>query len=144
RVNYLARGCNLYPNNGNAYIHFGASEGVFQALAPINGSSIGITNDRTPVGFTADPNLLWQFGVMYDAAAAVTRIIAHSAPNLEDIDNDVTGQIYLGDITAPNALTPISNSDVSGGIAILHPYLFYFGSDGLLGWSDANQPTDLS
>lgn len=144
KINYLARGCNLYPNNGTAYIHFGASDGVFQLQAPMNGTTVGLTIDRTPAGFTSDSNLLWQFGIMYDAASTTTRIIAHSAPNLTDIDNDTTGQIYLGDATSNSQLTAITGSDVSGGFAILHPYLFYFGSDGLLGWSVENQPTDLS
>lgn len=144
RVNYLARGCNLFPQNGVAYIHFGASSGVYQVQAPMMGNTIGITYDRAPSGFTPDDNMIWQFGVMYDATSTTTRIITHGAPNLEDIDNSTTGKIYLGDITGTGALIEVSSSDVSGGIAVLHPYLFYFGSNGLLGWSNANQPSDLT
>lgn len=144
RVNELARGCNLYTENGIAYIHYGASSGVFETQALTDGGLIGFVNNRTPSSFVSNDNMLWQFGVMYDATAATTRIIAHAAPNLTNIDNSTTGKIYLGDITGVTALTEITNSDVSGGIAILHPYLFYFGSNGRLGWSNANQPSDLS
>lgn len=140
----LARGCNLFTENGMAYIHFGSANAVFQTQALTDGGLAGIANNRTPVGFTGDPNMLWQFGVMYDATSTTTRIIAHAAPNLTNIDNSTTGKIYLGDITATGALTEITNSDVSGGIAVLHPYMFFFGSNGLLGWSDANKPDDLS
>ncbi len=144
KINNIARGCNLYTENGIAYIHFGGSDGVFQTQAMTDGGLAGIINNRTPAGFTGDPNMLWQFGVMYDATATTTRIIAHAAPNLTNIDNSTTGQIYLGDITDTGALTAVSSSDVSGGIAVLHPYLFFFGSNGLLGWSNANEPTDLT
>lgn len=144
KINNIVRGCNLFTENGVAYIHFGASSGVFQTQALTDGGLIGAISSRTPAGFTPDDNMLWQFGVMYDASSTTTRIIAHAAPNLTNIDNSTTGKIYLGDITATTPLTEITASDVSGGIAILHPYLFFFGSNGLLGWSNANQPTDLT
>lgn len=140
----IARGCDVFTKNGNVYIHYGTSGAVRQALTNTMSDLISSTANRTPTGFVDNPDNLWQFAEMYDAGSATTAIIAHAAPNLSNIDNSTTGQIYLNDITTVDKLNPIALSDVSGGIAVLHPYLFYFGSNGLLGWSVANQPTDLA
>jgi hypothetical protein len=140
----VARGCDVFTRNGALYSHFGTNAGVYQAQGMLTNNTITAIVNRTPATFTSDDDYLWQFAQMYDAGSATTRIIAHAAPNLVNIDNDVTGKIYLGTINTAAALTAITASDVSGGMAVLHPYLFYFGSDGLLGWSVANQPSDLS
>lgn len=141
----IARGCDVFTQNGIVYIHYGTESFLNQALTTVTTDQISTTNNRTPATeFSSDPDNLWQFGQMYDASSTTTNLIAHCAPNLTNIDNSSTGKIFLGDITSNAPLTPISASDVSGGIAILHPYLFYFGSNGLLGWSVPNEPSDLS
>lgn len=141
----IVRGCDVFTQNGVAFIHYGTQSFLMQSQSDINSSQISTTIDRTPSsGFTSDADNLWQFAQMYDATSATTNLIAHCAPNLSNIDNSTTGKIFLGDIIGGSALTPITSSDVSGGIAVLHPYLFYFGSNGLLGWSVPNKPSDLS
>jgi hypothetical protein len=37
-----------------------------------------------------------------------------------------------------------ANTNVTGGIVSLHPYLFYYGTDGIIGWSIPGNPTDLT
>lgn len=144
KVNGVPRGCDVFTRNGNVYIHFGTAKSVAQALTNVVSDVVSSVTDRTPIDFVADPNNLWQFGQMYDAGSTTTRIIAHAAPNLDNIDNSTTGKIFLGDIAGTARLVSIAQSDISGGVAILHPYLFFFGSDGDLGWSVPNEPTDLT
>ena len=40
------------------------------------------------------------------------------------------------------SLPPDANA--SGGIVSLHPYLFYYGTDGIIGWSKEGEPTNLT
>jgi len=144
KANGIGRGCNVFTQNGVVYLHYGTENFVELALMDIVTGQISTTINRTPATFVTDSNNLFQFGQMYDASSTTTNIIVHAAPNLLNIDNSTTGKIFLGDITGLTPLTEITSSDVSGGIAILHPYLFYFGSNGLLGWSVENEPSDLS
>jgi hypothetical protein len=61
--------------------------------------------------------------------------------------NDVGGQIFYGDIVGTSALTEITlpaGANATGGIVALHPYLFYYGTAGIIGWSVAGTPSDLT
>lgn len=141
----IARGCDVFTQNGTLYMHYGTQNTIQQAMMPTSNEQITSTANRTPTdgGFVPDPNNLWQFAEMYDAGADVMRIIAFAAPNLANIDNDVQGNMFLGDITATTALTTITASNISGGCCVLAPYLFGYGSDGEIFWSVPNEPTDF-
>jgi hypothetical protein len=51
-------------------------------------------------------------------------------------------------MTGTNRLTEITTFpagvSVTGGVVSLHPYLMYFGNDGVVGWSVPGAPTDLT
>lgn len=102
--------------------------------------------DRTPVGFTADTNHIWSVDTMYDDAVGSqeTIIVAVATTSLANIDDTTEHQVYYGLTTGTGAFAPITGLTVSGGIVCISPYLVYFGSDGLVGWSDINQPQTLS
>ncbi|MGL4649107.1 MAG: hypothetical protein ACRC1H_06850 [Caldilineaceae bacterium] len=56
------------------------------------------------------------------------------------------GQIFYGDLlgTAPLKSVQLpAGANATGGIVALHPYLFYYGTAGIIGWSVAGEPTDL-
>lgn len=140
----LVRSSVMFSRNGENYIVGGSYSKCEQNVFDSSGWPTNTIADRTPVGFSVDANNLWQFAYMWDAGSSEVRLIGHAAPNLLNIDNTTTAPIYIGDSTSMSALTAITSSDCSGGIAVLNPYLFYFSSDGYIGWSVANQPTDLT
>jgi hypothetical protein len=96
--------------------------------------------------FKADSRLLWQFDLQYSPLGGALKIIAHPGLNLNNIDNGVTSQVLVGDIL-PNAsqqwtFTGLVDSggqnptykpiSVDGGVCVLYPYLFAYGSNGLI------------
>lgn len=136
------RGCYVYSSAGYTRV-FGGSGSVleFVAIDP-TGAGSGIV-DRTPVGFATSTSNVWQFDAMWNAAGTNTALIGHAAPNLLEIDNATAGVVYYGDISTSAVLATVGQS-VSGGVMVLHPYLFIFGSNGQVSWSDANSPTNFA
>ena len=97
--------------------------------------------------YIPDPDNCWMFDVMYSSVTLSNYLIAHVAPNENNIASTGAGQIYVGDITGTAPLTAVTipaNANATGGIVVLHPYLFYYGTAGIVGWSIAGDPTDLS
>jgi hypothetical protein len=87
------------------------------------------------------------FQTAYDASTTDNSIIAHVAPNLQCVCNDVGGQIFYGDVLGTDALLEIplpAGANATGGIVMLFPYLFYYGTAGIVGWSVPGTFTDLS
>jgi hypothetical protein len=87
---------------------------------------------------------MWQFDALYDGAGSSTVLIAHATDAALDISTGTDYPAYLGDIYDTTALTPIPTAGVSGGVVVLHPYLFMFSQNGLVKWSDANDPTNFT
>lgn len=142
----ISRGFTNFPSGDFVYCHSGSSSELQRFFLDSSGNS-SILSDRTPVGLTADNNNRWMFDYQFDAAGTTFSIIAHVAPNGASIVNDTGGEIYIGDVLDTAVLTSVSlpaSMNATGGIAVLHPYLFYYGSDGLVGWSVANNPADLT
>jgi hypothetical protein len=135
------RGMQVYAINGTARVHSGSASLLELCVISPSGFGGGVAN-RTPGGFAASADNIWQFDVMFNSAVGANNsaIIAHAAPNLTDIDSSVETPVYIGDINGVAALTSIGQS-VSGGVAVFHPYLMIFGTNGDVRWSDANQPT---
>lgn len=96
--------------------------------------------------YTPNANNAWMFDVMYSSVSLSNSLIAHAAPNENNIASTSPGFIYTGDITGTTPLRSVSlpaNGNVTGGVVVLHPYLFYYGTAGFVGWSIAGDPTDL-
>lgn len=89
----------------------------------------------------------WMFQYMYDASTGENSIIAHVAPNGACLCNDVGGQIFIGDLTGLDPLVEITTlpagTNVTGGVVVLAPYLMYYGSEGIIGWSVPGEPRQL-
>jgi len=96
--------------------------------------------------YTASADNVWMFDYQYESSSNQNYILAHAAPNLSCICNDQGGQIFYGDVLGTNKLKSISlpaDANATGGIVSLHPYLFYYGTDGIIGWSKPGEPTEL-
>lgn len=102
--------------------------------------------DRTPGGFTANDEHIWTVDTMFDDAVGSdgTIIITHPSRSYLNIDDQTATQVYYGLVGATTALSAITGLTVSGGVCAVGPYLVYYGSDGLVGWTDVNQPQTLT
>ena len=140
----IPRGIFVYPaqNAPNFYVNIGDFTSLKYQLMDQNGNPIGGLVDRTPVGFVADANNLWQFDQMYSISDNSNVIIANAAPNLNWIGNNEATPIYYGPAYANTPLIPTGQT-ASGGIAVFPPYLFSFGNSGLVQISNVNDPTTI-
>ena len=89
----------------------------------------------------------WMFDYQYDSSTNQNYLIAQVAPNMQCICNDAGGQIFFGEVLGTGLLKSITlppDANCTGGIVSLHPYLFYYGTDGIIGWSKAGEPTNLT
>ena len=95
---------------------------------------------------TASADNMWMFDYQYESSGNQNSIFAHVAPNLECICNAVGGQIFYGDVLGTDPLISINlpaDANATGGIVSLHPYLMFYGTDGIIGWSVPGEPTDF-
>ena len=101
-------------------------------------------NDRTPVGFVDNPDNMWSCDTQYDDAVGTkgTIILAHCNQSLSNIDDDRASKPYWAIASSVSSkFTQIADAPaVSGGVFCIPPYTILYGSDGLVAWSDANQP----
>jgi len=99
---------------------------------------------RTPIGFVPDPNNMWTAAAQYDAAVGSQGaiIVAHCSQSSTNIDDATLSKPYWA-LAGSSASVFVQITDapaVSGGIFALDPYTVAYSSDGLVSWSDANQP----
>lgn len=142
----VSRGLSTFVQQQLVYTHSGSANYIERFT--INSSGLpSIVSDRTPTTLTVDPLNTWMFDVMYDSTGLANLLIASVSPNLEAIDSSATGQIFTGDVLGTTPLVGVTlplNANVSGGIVVLHPYLFYYGTAGIVGWSVPGNPNDLT
>jgi len=142
----ISTGFTTFPFQASAYCHSGSASELQRFTIDTDGNS-SIMTDRSPVGLTASVNNLWTFDYIYDSSTTDNSIVAHVAPNGAEQTNDIGGEIYIGSVTGTAPLTAVTlpaGANVTGGVVALHPYLFYYGSAGIVGWSVSGDPTDLS
>ena len=87
------------------------------------------------------------FDVQYDSSTNQNYLLASVSPNGSCVCNDQDGQIFFGEVLGTARLRSIPlppNANATGGMVSLHPYLFYYGTDGVIGWSVAGEPTNLT
>jgi len=140
-----SRGIYVNPQNSFNYVFNGYADGL--QVIPITNSGTGSgVSDFTLSNFTNNATNLWQFDTFYDTTGSGQEsLVAHPGQNLSDIASDVNTPVLIGNVagTTMSAMldgaTPIS---VSGGVVVLHPYVFVFGNNGLIKNCAAGDPTD--
>ena len=115
------------------------------------GSGFTITVTQT-TSFTPNANNLWQFDAFFDATGGgQNMLLAHPGQNIESINNAVNTPVLMGSLTGTtmSALADTGGAnptnatiEVSGGVVVLHPYIFVYGNDGLIKNCSAGDPTD--
>lgn len=133
-------GISSFSQAGSVYQHLGGTSRLTQVVSNSSGNLLSTAN-RTPVGFGANPNNVWQMDFLADTAGQNARIVAHAGQNLAAIDSTVETDIYVGNVTANTALTATAMDPVSGGIVVLYPYLLAFSNAGRVDVSDLEDLT---
>lgn len=139
----ISRGLNVFDLNNETYTHSGSASALEQFTIDPDGVVSAIVN-RTPAAYTASTNNAWQFDQLYDVNSAAVTLLAHAAPYLNDLSSNTAYPVWYGGITANIPLVASASPNVSGGVVVLHPYAFTFGSDGVVNWSIPDDPTDFS
>jgi hypothetical protein len=139
----LARGMHAFSENGQTYVHVGEEARLEQVIVDAQAVSSPVA-DRTPAGFVSNAAHLWQFDVLFDTVTGGQTLVAHAGRNLVNQDETTNRPIYLGDITGSGAFVAAGGGapSVSGGVVVLHPYVFAYGTDGYVAWSVAGDPND--
>lgn len=136
---------------GNYYL---AGDVLSATAASIGGTGSGFS---VPVAtsddlFTASTDHLWQFDSLFDAqGAGANFLVAHPGHNLTEIDSTVNTAVLGGPLNGL-VLTPLKDTSgatptgdtisVSGGVVVLHPYVFVYGDNGLIKNCVAGNPFD--
>jgi len=142
----VSRGITTSTQQSYVYCHSGGASTLERFTMDSTANSSVIT-DRTPVDLVDSDDNQWMFDYQYDSSSNKNYILAHAAPNAGSFSNSTDGQIFYGEVTGATPLTSVTlpaDANCTGGIVSLHPYMFYYGSDGIVGWSVAGAPTDLT
>lgn len=99
-----------------------------------------------PTGLEANDEYLWQFDIAFDSTGnGNSKLLAHPGQNLKNIDSSVLTSLYAGDFlpdptTGKYVLTQVLDStgaqpthlpiDASGGVVVLHPFVFVYSNYG--------------
>jgi len=142
-INGIVRQFHTQAQGGLVYTHAGHNVGI-DAFTIDNTGNTSAPIARTPAGFVVDANYNWQIDAMRDSAGTGNMLLfAHPSRTLADISDATDFPVYYGNIYTTAALTSVGQS-VSGGCVVLHPYLFIYGNNGIVKWSDVGNPTDFA
>lgn len=140
-----SRGIYVNVQDNFNYVFNGYSDGLQVIPIDNNGAGSGISNFSLS-NFTPNATNLWQFDTLYDTTGGGQEsLIAHPGRNLTDISNTINTPVLIGDIagtTMSAVMDGMSPVEVSGGVVVLHPYLFVYGNNGLIKNCAAGDPTD--
>jgi len=133
-------------------MQFSDAEYMSQISIDASGAGAG-TIRRNFGGIAVRPrdDYSWQVDSMYDSAVGSdkTLIFAHPGKNLINIDSDETSPVYYASVqvsgnSSLDVFESLPNGEaVSGGILCIAPYLVLYGSDGLVMWSNTNEPRNF-
>jgi hypothetical protein len=134
---------------GNGYA---VGDTLSATAASIGGTGSGFSIKVATIndGFTESDLNLWQFDSSFDVQGSGNQLLlAHPGQNLAQIDQTVNTPVLAGNISG-TVLSPLTDTSgttptgdvisVSGGVVVLHPYVFVYGDNGLIKNSTAGNP----
>jgi hypothetical protein len=136
---------------GNGYV---VGNTLSATAASIGGTGSGFSINVATIndGFTESDLNLWQFDSTFDSQGSGNQLLlAHPGLNLAQIDQTVNTPVLAGNISG-TTLSPLTDTsgatptgdviEVSGGVVVLHPYVFVYGDNGLIKNCVAGNPFD--
>lgn len=130
------------PGQSNLFI--GRPSTLAQVVINTNGV-VSPEVDRTPDDFADSVNNTWVFDtqtVFNEEYAPTSYLLALVNPNNNDINGDVEGPLYYGEINSISALAVVADGiAASGGVIALGPFVVIYGNDGTIQWSDSGSIT---
>lgn len=131
--------------NASNTIHSFSEWGVQRIQFSSQGAA-GSLEDRTPLPYVPNPKNTWSHAVMSSSTGgSYSALLAASTPDADQIDSDVPGSVWTGDMASIEPLTQMSDVNgplqISGGVCVLQPFPFIYGSNGLI---RNGNPNDLS
>ena len=142
----ISRGFSTFTQQLYIYCHSGSANTLERFTIDSTGNS-SIISDRTPSSLTASDLNMWMFDYQYDSSTSQNYLFAHVSPNMKCSCNAEGGQIFFGEVLGTGTLNEVTlpaDANCTGGIVSLHPYLVYYGTDGIIGWSKPGEPTNLT
>jgi len=140
-LNGIVRGMDVHTYDGATYVHAGEQNTLQRFTIDVRTGLTSGLIDRTPAAFVVSPDNNWQFGLVYNTATNANFLVAHAAPNIQDISDTRERLVYYSEVRLGTPLLGIVGSEVSGGICPMWPYLLRFGNDGQVAW---NVPGDIT
>ena len=134
----IPRSLYITPNGANFDFYVGSNNSLIRYKFNAQRNLL-TTVDRSPLGLVQSDIGVWQVGVMFSVLDDSAIVIAHYTSNLLDINNQYNSPLYVGELGEDAPLTAV-NATASGGFAILHPYVFLFGNNGEILWSEPGRP----
>ena len=146
-----SRGIYLNPQASYNDVYSGYSDGL--QVLPIDNNGVGAgLADVVLSNFTVSPYNIWQFDATFDSSGGGDELLlAHPGLNLQDINNQtntpvlasVIGSLVAAQLEDTSGTTPSGDPiEVSGGVVVLHPYVFVYGNNGLIKNCSAGNPYD--
>ena len=136
---------------GNGYV---VGNTLSATAASIGGTGTGFSIKVATIndGFTESDLNLWQFDSSFDSQGSGNQLLlAHPGQNLAQIDQTFNTPVLAGNISG-TTLSPLTDTagttptgdviEVSGGVVVLHPYVFVYGDNGLIKNCVAGNPFD--
>lgn len=134
-------GATQYTVSGSVHAAGNTTVTVTPTSIPASQTNVWIAN----VEFQPNAANLWQFDMQYDPQGGSLKVVAHPGQNLNNIVEDNPTQVLYGGIL-PNGgvwefygLADISGNNPTyapvtcdGGVVMLYPFLFIYGSEGLI------------
>ncbi len=131
-------------DGASIFLHAGSAGALTQIVTDHQGL-LSAQNDRTPAGFTSDPDHLWVLDTYTETLGGTLQIVACATKMLSDIADNTGKEIYFGSLNGTGALTQAFSTDpnplVSGGVLALWPFFVGYGSAGEVKWTAPNDLT---
>jgi hypothetical protein len=140
RLSAPVRASIVTPYNGTARILSFSVRGIESILVDDNGLGSFIV-DRTPSLFSQNDNYMWSVDTMYDDAAGANQsiVLAVATESLQALDTINVGQVYQGNVFNETVFTEVAGLTCRG-LFVTQPYAVYYGPNGSVTWSNANEP----
>jgi hypothetical protein len=127
----------MFSKQNYSYIYGGSQSHLEMVVLDSSGGG-GAYYDRTPAGMPVSANNEWKTTAIYNSGGVGMVAVALAVQTLTDNSDTTNNKLWYGDIVGTGAMVQLGTIQVSGGIVAIPPYLFAYGNDGYLAWSDKN------